>query len=664
VVAFIAGHGGSSRRGSNRRSSRATTRVVQRIAAFPGGRLPTALQDAAAASTGGQMVLLGGLTALGRSTQAINTIHGPRVTVHSSALPRPLHDAAAVSLGGAVYLFGGGDVSSYDVIYRVDPVTGQVSPAGRLPEPRSDLAVAAIGDTAYVVGGYTGRTPLSTILAWRPGTQPRVVGRLPTPLRYAAVAAGAGGLVIAGGSTTTTASREILRFDPTTGRVGRIGVLPRPTTHAAAVSLGSEVLVLGGRGPRTGSPSAGIVAVDPRTGQVRSAGRLPEPLSDLSAATVGGSVLVAGGRTATAPTSAITQLRPETTTVSVAPAPPRGGSRRGAKGRGRGSTSATASAGSPPPLPGFLLIADRGNNRVLLVDPRRQVRFLFPNSTDLAQGRRLRYNDDAFVGPGGRQIVANEEDTHAIVAIDIATHQLHVLYGHPGVKGTGAGYLNTPDDAYPLPNGSMLVADAYNCRILTIDQGRVVHQLGSARRCQHDPPGSFGAVNGDTPLADGGILVSEIPGHWVDDIGPYGGLRLALKAPVTYPSDPQPLPGGNILLADYSNPGRVVVVDRTGRTLWAYEPRSGHARLDHPSLALPLPNGDVAVNDDYRDRVVIIDPRVNRIVWQYGRTDQRGTGPNRLYIPDGIDFVPATRTGQPDWGAVKHPSSPVAVAYP
>jgi hypothetical protein len=26
-------------------------------------------------------------------------------------------------------------------------------------------------------------------------------------------------------------------------------------------------------------------------------------------------------------------------------------------------------------------------------------------------------------------------------------------------------------------------------------------------------------------------------------------------------------------------------------------------------------------------------------VWQYGRTDQPGTGPNRLKIPDGFDLL-------------------------
>ena len=68
---------------------------------------------------------------------------------------------------------------------------------------------------------------------------------------------------------------------------------------------------------------------------------------------------------------------------------------------------------------------------------------------------------------------------------------------------------------------------------------RIVRQLGRAGACCHDPPHTFGAVNGDTPLQDGGMLVSEIPGSWIDDIAHNGRLRWAVQAPVSYPSDPQ-----------------------------------------------------------------------------------------------------------------------------
>jgi outer membrane protein assembly factor BamB len=218
-----------------------------------------------------------------------------------------------------------------------------------------------------------------------------------------------------------------------------------------------------------------------------------------------------------------------------------------------------------------------------------------------------------------------------------------------------ANELNTPDDAYVLPNGTLTVADAYNCRVLFIRAHRIVRQIGTTGVCRHDPPRYLGAVNGDTPLKDGGVLVSEIQGSWIDDISASGKLRWAVQAPVSYPSDPQPLPGGRILLADYASPGAVLIMNRHGTVLWRYRVASGPGALDHPSLALMLPNGDVAVNDDFRDRVVIIDPKTNRIVWQYGRANMPGTGFDRLKIPDGMDFVPLGAGNTPLWSAVHHP---------
>lgn len=321
-----------------------------------------------------------------------------------------------------------------------------------------------------------------------------------------------------------------------------------------------------------------------------------------------------------------------------------------------GLLAAVLSAASlAAPLPGSLLIADRGNNRMILVDPQHQILWHFPSARDLARGVHLYFDDDTFVEPGGKAIVSNEEEAHTIVSIDIKTHARVHLYGTPGVRGSGPNELNTPDDAYVLPNGTLTVADAYNCRVLFIRAHRIIKHYGTAGVCRHDPPRYLGAVNGDTPLPGGGVLVSEIQGSWIDDISGAGKLVWAVHAPVSYPSDPQPLPGGRVLVADYARPGAVLIIDRRGRVLWRYAPRSGSAALDHPSLAMMLPNGNIAVNDDYDDRVVVIDPHENRIVWQYGHTGVAGLASGFLNTPDGLDFVPLGRGNAPLWADVHHP---------
>ena len=114
-------------------------------------------------------------------------------------------------------------------------------------------------------------------------------------------------------------------------------------------------------------------------------------------------------------------------------------------------------------LPGDLLIADRGNNRMLIVNPRHKVLWRFPNRPGQAH---LFFDDDTFFAPGGRRIISNQEDNHKIVEITYPRGRLVWSYGHAGVPGSTPGYLHTPDDAYALRNGLVIVADASNCRVL------------------------------------------------------------------------------------------------------------------------------------------------------------------------------------------------------
>lgn len=317
-----------------------------------------------------------------------------------------------------------------------------------------------------------------------------------------------------------------------------------------------------------------------------------------------------------------------------------------------GTAAAYQAASKLAGLPGYLMIADRGNDRILTVNPARRIVFKYPGA---AEAGRLFFDDDTFIEPGGAYVISNEEGDHAIVQVNLVRRSQQVLFGQPGVPGSDSTHLKEPDDAYMLPDGTFTVADAQNCRILFIRARRIVRSYGHAGVCRHDPPAFFNQVNGDTPLPGGGVLVSEIEGNWLDEIGPEGRLLWSIQAPVSYPSDPQPLPGGRVLLADYASPGHVLILNRHGQVLWRYGPAQGYGRLDHPSLAMPLPNGDIAVNDDYRDRVVIIDPRTRRIVWQYGHTDRPGTARGYLNTPDGMDFIPAGSNGMPDYAAVVHP---------
>jgi hypothetical protein len=293
-----------------------------------------------------------------------------------------------------------------------------------------------------------------------------------------------------------------------------------------------------------------------------------------------------------------------------------------------------AAPGSP--LPGYLLIADRDNNRLIIVDPRKRIVWRFPS-----RGQTLSQPDDAFVSADGRYISTNQEFAESIALISLNRHPEVVWrYGHAGVQGSAPGYLAHPDDAYLLADGEVQVADIINCRVLWLTRSkRIVRSIGSAGNCTHAPPRALSDPNGDTPLQDGGVLVTEI-GGWVDRFDRNGRLLWSTTTPTNYPSDAQLLPDGNVLVAAYDSPGRIDIIDRHGRIVWSYGPPTGAGSLDHPSLAMELPNGMIAATDDFHHRVVLIDPASKRIVWQYGHYGLAGSAPGYLDKPDGLELLP------------------------
>jgi hypothetical protein len=299
----------------------------------------------------------------------------------------------------------------------------------------------------------------------------------------------------------------------------------------------------------------------------------------------------------------------------------------------------TTKLAPPGPIPGYLLIADRGNNRMLLVNSSKHIFWTYP-APGATPAMPFRFDDDTFFGPKIDRIISNQEDQHTIQIISFPARKILWRYGHVNHQGSSPGYLRTPDDAYLLPNGLVTVADAYNCRVLFINHAhKIVRQYGTTGVCKHNPPTELGAVNGATPLPDGGTLVSEINGSWVDYIGANGRLRWAVQAPVSYPSDPQLLGPGRILLADYARPGHAIIMTPAGKVLWRYGPASGPGELNHPSLATLIAPGLIAINDDFRHRVVIVSIKTHHIVWQYGHTDSPGRAPGYLNTPDGLDLL-------------------------
>ncbi|HUO48622.1 MAG TPA: hypothetical protein VMU09_07300, partial [Acidimicrobiales bacterium] len=569
-----------------------------------------------AGSSATQLVILGGLTAGGSSAQGVYTVDTTSGKLaHVGNLTAGLHDSSGAVVGNQDVAFGGGSpatVATVQAIAAPGATPGPLAAAsaiGTLPQPRSDSATATVGTTTYVVGGYDGTNPDPAVLATTDGHSYSTVASLPVPVRYPAVAA-VGGVVYAFGGQAVTGTGagqpvdaiQAVNLAHRTATV--VGHLPMPLEAAVAVTLGTQIYLAGGDssvaqssttgvgttqlgpppagankgagassatttamllpggsqaggagtravltasstsstsstgstgGAGSGETSSGtssvstIWAFDPTTSKVLTAGRLQVPISHSAAAVLGTTAWLVGGES-NGTSEAVVQMITPNSSFGVA-----------------------GQAGAGSPYYGYkLLVADRGNNRFLVMDPAMNVLWTYPNATSPPDPLGFNFPDDAFFMDKGRAIISNQEQNNTIIELAYPSGKVIWSYGHPKQTGTSPGYLSEPDDAYVLKNGQVTVADANNCRVVIINHdGTVAGQIGTNGKCLHNPPTSMGSPNGDTPLPDGNTLVSEITGSWISEYTLQGKLVWTVHAPVVYPSDPQQLASDLYLVADY-----------------------------------------------------------------------------------------------------------------
>jgi len=570
-----------------------------------------------------QLLIAGGLSGSGSSDSgiyALDTKNGQLALIGS--LGTATHDAAGSLLGTHALVFGGGNLAP-SASTQGFTTSGSALGSGSLPQARADAVGITVGATAYVIGGYDGPSLDAEVLATTDGLHFTNAATLPVPVRYPAAAVLGGKIYLFGGQASDGRPvRSVQVIDPSTHAASLIGELPIPLSGSVAANLGGTIYLAGGDSESGTAlrPVASIFAFDPTSTTFPRAGALPLAVSNAGATVLGTRLWIVGGETAGgSPSSAVQMIKPN---------------------RNFG-LAGKVGAGSPF-FGDLLLVADRGNNQLLLLNDANQVIWTYPSATKPTPPGGFYFPDDAFFIRHGTAIISNQEENETVVEIAYPSGRILWQYGHPRVSGSSPGYLNNPDDAYLLRNGEVTVADPMNCRVLVINPTTkaVLTQIGTTGSCAHSPPSGVGSPNGDTPLADGNLLISEINGNWIDEYTTAGRLVWDCQLPsVGYVSDPQQIGHDRYLVAGYENPGSFVEFNRNCDVLYRYGPASGPGALNHPSLVEQLPSGVLMANDDYNDRIVAVDPSTDALVWQYGATAIAGTAIGLLNTPDGFDIL-------------------------
>ena len=116
-----------------------------------------------------------------------------------------------------------------------------------------------------------------------------------TPRQEVAVTAAGGKLYLIGGLQGNVTLSSVEEYDPKTNRWRIVAPMPQGAHHAAAVTLGNHIYVIGGYRPPAFTPVSSVFRYDTRLDQWTSVADLPSPRGAVAAAVIDGRIYAAGG---------------------------------------------------------------------------------------------------------------------------------------------------------------------------------------------------------------------------------------------------------------------------------------------------------------------------------------------------------------------------------
>jgi len=215
---------------------------------------------------------------------------------YEAALPMAIQEAAAASTGDRLFVVGGYDTArnSSAAVFVGNGTTWQRGPS--LPISVNHPGAAAIGSDVYVAGGFTPAGATNRVFVLKSGSNS---WRELAPMRRArgalALVAMSGRLYAIGGRDGGVQIAVPESYDPGTGRWVDLPAMPGPRNHVGGYLDNNSVCVAGGRTPFT---SAAIDCFDPASATWGNRAALPTPTSGAAAAIIDGVTIVAGGESA------------------------------------------------------------------------------------------------------------------------------------------------------------------------------------------------------------------------------------------------------------------------------------------------------------------------------------------------------------------------------
>jgi hypothetical protein len=273
--------------------------------------LPYELDEPRGAALDGEIYLVGGITGLEHVAnerlllEPSNelTRFDPKTETFTELAPLPdkLNHIGVVSYHHDLYVLGGYgrtlDRETRDSFYRYDPDTDRWSRMPNLPEPRAAMAVGVVGDELILAGGARDNVPHSQAFAFdfKTGQWSHLPDMLSRREHVAGTALGGRLYVFGGRAPASLAVDTAESYDVSERRWRRLPPMLTGSGGLGAVSVGGEVIAVGGGNDGAGTVTGAVQEWDPHTEKWSYISSMRTPRHGHATVAVGDRIWVFGG---------------------------------------------------------------------------------------------------------------------------------------------------------------------------------------------------------------------------------------------------------------------------------------------------------------------------------------------------------------------------------
>lgn len=238
-----------------------------------------------------------------------------------------------------------------------------------------------------------------------------------------------------------------------------------------------------------------------------------------------------------------------------------------------GSLTLISGTGTPPGLPGCSdTVNGCPDNRVFIVDLAGNILWQYgqagitgfgPNQLNTPVQALFLISFPYHPGP---HVLIADQGNQRVILVDLQ-HRIDWQYGTTGVAGSGPNQLNSPNSAEVLANGHILIADENNNRVIEVRPDLQIVKQFSAH-------GTVSGAAFASRLPDGDTLITDSNNNRIVEVDGNDNVVWQYFTNLQPGSNAAPLPtravrlrNGDTLISDQFNE-RVFEIDKTGKIVF------------------------------------------------------------------------------------------------